>query len=835
MRIYTKMKNKLGLMMAAMVIAGWMQVGLGQNSSYQIIKGKFTWDEAKSDAENRGGHLAVITSQQEQNVINQIVKSASTYLWLGGTSTGGEWKWITGENWNYTNWSFNEPSNDGAYLSIWANESVTNRDLGTWNDSYIQPSTYRNGYLLEIPSRLNAGLVAYYPLNGNANDESGNGNDGIVVGAAASVADRHGNQNSALNTSVAEGEKANSNHIKAPVAGSLTESFSVTGWFKFEESKSPYTGDHLFTIIPDGNLHGTRIFVSINHQWEPNEIRIQSFHQEDGYLGCVILNGNFKELFEDKWAHIVFSFTEENPEIYINSEKQDYYTEVLNSEHPLFNGFESGDVYLGNWYESFSGSFDDVRIYERTLSEAEVVELYELEKPISPLERGLVAYYPFNGNANDESGNGNDGEVIGAKPSVDRYGVNGSAYDFSNYSETKNNKNHIEVLRSNEFALTKPVTFSGWFSYVPEESELPKTMLFKFDDRNNDVSIGNNSWGLHLLDYKINDEDNDVLTLHVEEFNTTGDVVSPGYVGTIHIVEKLAPNYYPPINLRSTFVNKKWVHIVSTLDADNNLSVYINGNKQLLNQGMTGGPDHFINLKEGNLYIGNWDESFSGSIDDVRVYNRVLSEPEVAALYELELSGDSDSDRLTDYAEIYIHETDPKMADTDEDGLNDGDEVNVHKTNPNAVDTDEDGLSDEWEVVVLKTDPLLTDTDGDGITDGDEDSDSDGLSNADEINIHFTNPLNKDTDGDDLPDGIEIAEGFNPLVGTEASDGELSIKTAVELEFFTLKSQSYQLQWSNDLNDWNNDDSPFKGVGGFSSIFRPAGEARVYWRLKVQD
>ena len=52
---------------------------------------------------------------------------------------------------------------------------------------------------------LESDLVAYYPFNGNANDESGNGNHGVVVGAAASVADRHGNQNSALNTSVAAG------------------------------------------------------------------------------------------------------------------------------------------------------------------------------------------------------------------------------------------------------------------------------------------------------------------------------------------------------------------------------------------------------------------------------------------------------------------------------------------------------------------------------------------------------------------------------------------------------------------------------------------------------
>ena len=42
------------------------------------------------------------------------------------------------------------------------------------------------------------GLVAYYPFNGNANDESGNGNDGIVHGAAL-ISDRFDNPNSAFN------------------------------------------------------------------------------------------------------------------------------------------------------------------------------------------------------------------------------------------------------------------------------------------------------------------------------------------------------------------------------------------------------------------------------------------------------------------------------------------------------------------------------------------------------------------------------------------------------------------------------------------------------------
>ena len=39
------------------------------------------------------------------------------------------------------------------------------------------------------------------------------------------------------------------------------------------------------------------------------------------------------------------------------------------------------------------------------------------------LDSGLVAYYPFNGNANDESGNGNDGTVNGATLTADRFGM----------------------------------------------------------------------------------------------------------------------------------------------------------------------------------------------------------------------------------------------------------------------------------------------------------------------------------------------------------------------------------------------------------------------------
>ena len=50
------------------------------------------------------------------------------------------------------------------------------------------------------------------------------------------------------------------------------------------------------------------------------------------------------------------------------------------------------------------------------------------------LTNGLVAYYPFNGNANDESGHGNNGTVYGATLTADRFGRANSAYSFDRLS-----------------------------------------------------------------------------------------------------------------------------------------------------------------------------------------------------------------------------------------------------------------------------------------------------------------------------------------------------------------------------------------------------------------
>ncbi|RKY55315.1 MAG: hypothetical protein DRP89_03575, partial [Candidatus Neomarinimicrobiota bacterium] len=71
---------------------------------------------------------------------------------------------------------------------------------------------------------------------------------------------------------------------------------------------------------------------------------------------------------------------------------------------------------------------------------------------------GLVAYYPFNGNANDESGNGNDGTVNGATLTTDRFGNENSAYSFDGVDD------YIMVQDSPELQFgTNDFTIALWF------------------------------------------------------------------------------------------------------------------------------------------------------------------------------------------------------------------------------------------------------------------------------------------------------------------------------------------------------------------------------------
>lgn len=96
---------------------------------------EYTWQNAKAYCESQGGHLVTITSAQENEFIMQLAVKKSYHLGACDNETEGEWKWITGEKWNYTNWDQAEPNNqrNQDYLHIYGFEDS---DAGFWDDAH---------------------------------------------------------------------------------------------------------------------------------------------------------------------------------------------------------------------------------------------------------------------------------------------------------------------------------------------------------------------------------------------------------------------------------------------------------------------------------------------------------------------------------------------------------------------------------------------------------------------------------------------------------------------------------------------------------------------------
>ena len=84
---------------------GNLTVTTFEGHSFALIKNYKSWDDAQNDCIKRGGHLATATSKEKNDFLVSL-KGNSYYVWLGGKSEYpyNNWKWVTGEEWNYENW-----------------------------------------------------------------------------------------------------------------------------------------------------------------------------------------------------------------------------------------------------------------------------------------------------------------------------------------------------------------------------------------------------------------------------------------------------------------------------------------------------------------------------------------------------------------------------------------------------------------------------------------------------------------------------------------------------------------------------------------------------------
>ncbi|MBD3346059.1 MAG: hypothetical protein GF401_13445 [Chitinivibrionales bacterium] len=216
--------------------------------------------------------------------------------------------------------------------------------------------------------------------------------------------------------------------------------------------------------------------------------------------------------------------------------------------------------------------------------------------PAQALERRLVAYYPFNGNADDESGRGNDGRVVGATPVENRFGDDSAAFHFDGTGD------HIEVPHSEALNIEGSLSISVWIK--PEGLAAWKCIVFRGDEISGEDPYYIRIYDSNTLDYGVQTMvDSGGTIINMFDFSMT------------------------------QIVNNRWSHLAMIFENRQELSLYINGAPVHSRQTRLDNRGADRNMK---LFIGSaaGGQHFSGDIDDVRIYSRALSANEVAALSE---------------------------------------------------------------------------------------------------------------------------------------------------------------------------------------------------------
>ena len=215
---------------------------------------------------------------------------------------------------------------------------------------------------------------------------------------------------------------------------------------------------------------------------------------------------------------------------------------------------------------------------------------------------GLVGWWPFNGNANDESGNGNNGTVNGATLTADRNGNNNSAYSFDGV----NDNIYLSPFFDNNNSIQQEITYSYWINLtdLPTSSNVYATFHFDSYWKNKNASVSSTgNYGHGATNPNIS------YGISLDTINLTID-------NWYHIVYVFKPGSME-LYLNGELINEKSVPF-TYLDYEQEITGNSNGK----------------NLIGSQSSVSNGDYRFyNGKIDDFGLWNKALSHSEIIDLY----------------------------------------------------------------------------------------------------------------------------------------------------------------------------------------------------------
>lgn len=505
-----------------------------------------------------------------------VVTNAKAQLSIGNTTRVYADLTLPTESYRETQitWS----SSDEAVVSTTGH--VTRPNAGEGNKSVTLTATIKRGTATETKTftvyviqqateALLDGLVARYDFEDNLNDSSPeNAAAGAVTG---NILDAALTKNNVI--SYADGVNG-----KAAVFNGETGVKLANGLIKGQSySVSMWLNPQELTAF-SATFFGARDdknWISLMpNNWDNKTMLWSGEAWYDGVTGV--------RIGKNKWSNVTFTVNNGYLKIYVNGVlrfEKDGFPDVFTTANGTFA--------LGvNWWDTpFKGMMDDVRVYENVLSAEKVAQI--VAEHTSAQKVGLVAHYTFDGSLMDSSNHLDAGTVTGNRLNntggtiTYGTGVKGQAAKFDGASGINLGTGLISGseysvsmwLNPQSFTANTPAFFGAmttesWISLVPQAWD-GNTMLWS-----GSVPWFDGSTGLKI-----------------------------------------------PAN--------EWSFVTFTVDKGA-LKIYVNGELKFEGEGF---PDVF-NSSDAvfGLGVNYWDAPFKGQIDDVRVYDNVLTDTEIQAL-----------------------------------------------------------------------------------------------------------------------------------------------------------------------------------------------------------
>ncbi len=450
---------------------------------------------------------------------------------------------------------------------------------------------------------LTSGLVGWYTFdgkditNGRINDVSGNGNNGVVSNISTSTFYVSGK--------VGQGIKLDGtdDFIKPGIFTDGQSVLTVSFWIKSNASTNPG--------IP---ISKGRFAAATAGSWDFQRSGAGTWSMNLANSSAAVVTANGPSAHNNtNWQFVTGVYNGSTVTLYVNAVAG---TPVAQTgavqtalSYPICIGAINGDSSGTCSQSRFAGIIDDIRIYNRALSASEVLQLYnqgggnkQNVVAKNSLTSGLVGWWTFdgkdvvNGRANDVSGNANHGRLISISTSTFyTTGKIGQGFRFDAIDD------YVDVGDLSGVEGKTALTVSAWVKSTETENVSGSDMIIS--------KTGSGS---------------DTFEMYWEQNESVSFCVVGSSGTSCGGADTAIASYASGIPIGS---GKNWYHIVGVYDSVSSIvKVYVNG----VQGGVTGSLSSLTQNSTHTIKIGN---SWSGTIDDVRIYSRALSASEVLQLY----------------------------------------------------------------------------------------------------------------------------------------------------------------------------------------------------------